>query len=158
MDVSLPRVLRVVVYKGNPADSLRYTGNGIVANVAYDIFTGSTPSTDFSSHEYEFMIWLAALGGAGPISSTGSPIATVQLSGVSWKLYSGPNGNMKVFSFVAESLQESFKGDLTDFTSYLIANQGVSGNQLLQGVGAGTEPFLGNNAVFTTSKYSVSIN
>lgn len=35
------------------------------------------------------MIWLAALGGAGPISSTGSAIATVSLGGYSWYLYYG---------------------------------------------------------------------
>lgn len=41
----------------------RYTGTSIVANVAYDLFTSSTAS---GSAEYEIMIWLAALGGAGP--------------------------------------------------------------------------------------------
>ena len=40
------------------------------------------------------MIWLTSLGGAGPISSTGSPITTVTISGVSWKLYKGMNGAM----------------------------------------------------------------
>jgi len=68
-----------------------YSGNGMVANVAYDLFTSSTAT---GSAQYEVMIWLAALGGAGPISSTGGPIATVNLAGKSWKLYKGPNGQM----------------------------------------------------------------
>ena len=63
----------------------------MVANVAYDLFTSSTAS---GSAEYEIMIWLAALGGAGPISSTGKEVATVTLAGKSFKLYSGMNGNM----------------------------------------------------------------
>lgn len=44
-----------------------YSGSGITADVSYDLFTSSTAS---GSNEYEIMIWLAALGGAGPISST----------------------------------------------------------------------------------------
>lgn len=39
-----------------------YTGSDIVADVAYDIFTSSTAG---GSNEYEIMIWLAAIGGAG---------------------------------------------------------------------------------------------
>lgn len=44
-----------------------YTGTDVVADVAYDLFTSSTASGD---EEFEVMIWLAAIGGAGPISST----------------------------------------------------------------------------------------
>ena len=131
-----------------------YTGTSIVANVAYDLFTSSTAS---GSAEYEIMIWLAALGGAGPISSTGSPVATPSLAGSSWKLYSGMNGNMKVFSFVASSSVASFSGDLMQFVKYLESSQGLSGSQVLQSVGAGTEAFTGSNAVLTVSAYSLSV-
>lgn len=102
------------------------------------------------------MIWLSALGGAGPISATGSPIATVTLAGTSWKLYNGRNGQMNVFSFVASSDVKSFKGDLVEFIKYLTSNQGMPGSQILQSVGAGTEPFSGSNAKFTTSAYSLT--
>ena len=104
------------------------------------------------------MIWLAALGGAGPISSTGSPIATPTIGGHSFKLYSGPNGSMTVYSFVATSEITSFSGDLVDFFDYLESNEGVSAtSNYLQSVGAGTEPFTGSNAVFTTSAYSITV-
>ena len=46
--------------------SWSYTGSDIVADVSYDMFTSSTAG---GSNEYEIMIWLAAIGGAGPISS-----------------------------------------------------------------------------------------
>ncbi|KAJ4373277.1 hypothetical protein N0V83_003571 [Neocucurbitaria cava] len=130
-----------------------YSGSSIVANVAYDLFTSSSAT---GSAEYEVMIWLAALGGAGPISSTGSPIATVTLAGTSWKLYNGKNGNMNVFSFVAASEVKSFKGDLVEFLSYLTSKQGVPTSQILQSAGAGTEPFSGTNAKLTTSAYSLT--
>jgi xyloglucan-specific endo-beta-1,4-glucanase len=127
----------------------------MVADVAYDLFTSSTAT---GSSEYEIMVWLAALGGAGPISSSGSPVATPTIAGVSWKLYDGYNGNMHVFSFVASSQVTSFSGNLKDFLTYLSSNYGLSTSQYLTSLGAGTEPFVGSNAVLTTTAYSVAIN
>jgi xyloglucan-specific endo-beta-1,4-glucanase len=133
--------------------SWSYTGSNIIANVAYDLFTSSSAT---GSAEYEIMIWLSALGGAGPISATGSPITTVTLAGSSWKLYNGKNGQMNVFSFVATNEVKNFKGDLMEFANHLTSKQGMPKSQVLQSVGAGTEPFSGNNAVLTTSAYSMS--
>jgi xyloglucan-specific endo-beta-1,4-glucanase len=123
--------------------------------VAYDIFTSSTAT---GTIEYEVMIWLAALGGAGPISSTGSTIATPTIAGSSWKLYYGLNGSMKVFSFVASSQITSFSADLKLFLTYLVGNQGFSTSQYVKSIGAGTEPFTGSNAVLSVSAYSAVIN
>jgi xyloglucan-specific endo-beta-1,4-glucanase len=133
--------------------SWNYNGNSLVANVAYDLFTGASAT---GSAQYEVMIWLAALGGAGPISTTGAPIATVTVAGTSWKLYKGPNGQMTVFSFVASSQVKNFNGDLNQFLVYLRNSQGLPGSQILQSVGAGTEPFSGSNAVLTTTAYTMS--
>lgn len=47
--------------------SWSYDGSDVVADVAYDMFTSSTSG---GSEEFEIMVWLAALGGAGPISAT----------------------------------------------------------------------------------------
>ncbi|TDZ27898.1 Endoglucanase cel12C [Colletotrichum sidae] len=132
-----------------------YSGSGLVANVAYDLFTSSTAS---GSPQYEIMIWLGSLGGAGPISATGSPIATPTVAGRTWNLYKGINGQMTVFSFVAPSNVQNFSGDLKAFATYLINSQGLPSSQILQSIGAGTEPFVGSNAVFTTSAYSAVQN
>lgn len=102
-----------------------------------------TAASSGGSTEYEIMVWLAALGGAGPISSTGSAVATPTIGGVKWNLFSGPNGATTVYSFVAQSEQESFSGDLMNFFSYLESNKGFSKSQYLTSVGAGTEPFTG---------------
>lgn len=140
--------------------SWAYSGSNIIANVAYDLFTSSSTT---SSAQYEIMIWLAALGGAGPISSTyGSdgnavPVATITIDGVSWKLYKGLNGSMTVFSFVASSQVGSFNGDLKNFVNYLALNQGLPASQYLQSIGAGTEAFEGSGAKFTVSSYSVVV-
>ncbi|KAI1354365.1 family 12 glycosyl hydrolase [Xylaria sp. FL0043] len=135
--------------------SYSYTGSGIVADVAYDSFTSSSAS---GSSEYEVMVWLAALGGAGPISSTGSPIATPTIDGVKWNLFDGYNGAMHVFSFVAQSQVTKFSGDLMDFFDYLTTNNGMSKSQYVTSIGAGTEPFVGSNAVLTTTGYSITVN
>ncbi|OHE92471.1 glycosyl hydrolase family 12 [Colletotrichum orchidophilum] len=132
-----------------------YSGTGIVANVAYDLFTSSTAT---GSAQYEIMIWLGALGGAGPISATGSTIATPTVAGRTWNLYKGVNGQMTVFSFVAPSDVQSFSGDLKAFTTYLVNSQGLPSSQILQSIGAGTEPFVGSDAKFTTTAYTASLS
>ncbi|KAL4785364.1 concanavalin A-like lectin/glucanase domain-containing protein [Aspergillus varians] len=131
------------------------TGSDMVADVAYDIFTSSSAEGD---SEYEIMIWLAALGGAGPISSTGSSIASVKLGGVSWNLWYGLNGNMKVYSFVASSTTQSFSADIIDFVNYLVDSEGLPSSQYLTHVQAGTEPFVGSDASFAVSAFSVEVS
>lgn len=104
------------------------------------------------------MIWLAALGGSFPISSTGTtPIASPTIGGVSWNLYSGPNGATTVYSFVAATEQTDFSGDINDFLAYLQENQGLSSSQYLLSIQAGTEPFTGKDAELKTTAYSVSV-
>ncbi|KZL85887.1 glycosyl hydrolase family 12 [Colletotrichum incanum] len=132
-----------------------YSGSGLVANVAYDLFTSSTAS---GSPQYEIMIWLGSLGGAGPISATGSTIATPTVAGRTWNLYKGVNGQMTVFSFVAPSNVQNFSGDLKAFITYLVNSQGLPSSQILQSIGAGTEPFVGSNAKFTTTAYTASLS
>lgn len=132
-----------------------YSGSGIVADVSYDLFTSSTST---GSNEYEIMVWLAALGGAGPISATGSAVATPTIGGVQWKLFSGKNGATTVYSFVAVTQQTSFSGDLRSFFTYLISNEGMPSSQYLLSAGAGTEPFVGSGAVMTVSAFSLSLS
>ncbi|KAH6670981.1 endoglucanase-1 [Plectosphaerella plurivora] len=132
-----------------------YSGSNLVANVAYDLFTNSNCGT---TPEYEIMVWLGALGGAGPISASGSPIATVTIGGISWRLYQGAHSQMTVYSFVATSQQTNYNGNLNDFLRYLTTSQGFPGSQCLYSIGAGTEPFTGSNGRFVTSGYSVSLS
>lgn len=110
----------------------RYSGSSLIANVAYDIFTYSSSAAN-GSPTYEVMIWLAALGGAGPISATGQPIATPSVAGKSWRLYYGLNGSMKVYSFVATSNVSNFSGDLKEFFNYLARSQGFPTSQWMKG-------------------------
>jgi len=133
-----------------------FTGTNIVADVSYDTFLAPSAS---GTVDYEVMIWLAAIGGAGPISSTGStPAATVTIGSATWNLFKGPNGSTTVFSFVAETEQTNFTGDLMLFYTYLINNQGVPKTHFLTSIGSGTEPFSATNAVLTNKAFSVVVN
>ncbi|KAG5939103.1 hypothetical protein E4U59_003317 [Claviceps monticola] len=136
--------------------SWTYTGQNIVADVAYDLWLAPSAGAD---NTYEIMIWLAALGGAGPISQTGStPIANPQIAGTTWKLFKGPNGNTTVFSFVAPSNIENFDGDLNLFFKYLVESQGVANTNVITALQAGTEPFVGSNAVFNSPVCSIQVS
>lgn len=119
--------------------------------MAFDTFLSSSCSS--TTDEYEIMIWLAALGGAGPISSTGSAIATVTLSGYTWSLYYGLNGSVKVYSFVASSEITSFDANLMTFFDYLVTYEGVSSSSCLIDIQAGTEPFTGTSATLSSDYY-----
>ncbi|KAF4877815.1 putative xyloglucan-specific endo-beta-1,4-glucanase A [Colletotrichum siamense] len=132
-----------------------YTGSNLVADVAYDLWLA--PSVG-ANNKYEIMIWLGSYGGAGPISSTGSKIASPKIAGTTWSLFSGPNGDTTVFSFVAPSNIGSFNGDLKGFFDYLVSSQGVANTNVVTSLQAGTEPFSGTNAVFKTSAISISVS
>ncbi|KUI56554.1 Xyloglucan-specific endo-beta-1,4-glucanase A [Cytospora mali] len=132
-----------------------YSGSDIVADVSYDLWLAPTSG---GTNAYEIMVWLAALGGAGPISSTGSAVATATIGDHSFKLYSGPNGDTTVYSFVATETIESFSGDMMDFFNYLVDNEGVSDSYYITSLQAGTEPFTGSDAVFSTSAYSLTVS
>ncbi|KAK4504735.1 hypothetical protein PRZ48_002697 [Zasmidium cellare] len=138
-----------------------YQGSNIIADVAYDLFTSSSPT---GNEEFELMVWLAAIGGAGPISSTydaqgnPTPIGSATIAGTTWDVYKGPNGQMTVYSFVAPSQVTDFSGDLRQFYAWLVENDGFEESQYLISAGAGTEAFEGNECTFTTSAYSISIS
>ncbi|KAI7308120.1 hypothetical protein KC315_g13508 [Hortaea werneckii] len=137
----------------------KYTGDSLTADVAYDMFTSSSAD---GSEEFEVMVWLANLN-AGPISSSYSAsgdaetIATPNVAGYDWSLYKGSNGAQTVYSFLPSDNINSFSGDVYEFFTYLINNQGFDESQYLVSAGAGTEAFVGQNAEFTVSAYSLDI-
>jgi xyloglucan-specific endo-beta-1,4-glucanase len=64
-------------------------------------------------------------GGIWPIteSPTGDPVETVTIAGYSWDLYTGWNGDMRVYSFLpADGPVNSFSADVMDFFGFLSDN------------------------------------
>ena len=136
-----------------------YSGSNIRANVAYDLFTSAVSTTPTYTGDYELMIWMAQLGGVYPISATGSPIATVNLAGQSWKLYYGLNGNMKVYSFVyANGVLNSFNGDVKVFWNYLVSSWGYpASSQYLTSKLYRSDIYLSTNASLKLFKREPSL-
>ncbi|CAI6290008.1 unnamed protein product [Periconia digitata] len=135
-----------------------YQPRDLRANVAYDVFTAADPNHATSSGDYELMIWLARIGGVYPI---GNKVTTVNIAGYNWDLYVGPNGSMKVFSFLPSdgSWKFSFNADVKQFFTWLAQNQGYPINdQHLIVFQQGTEPFTGGPAKYTVSNYNANIN
>ncbi|GMF28454.1 unnamed protein product [Phytophthora lilii] len=132
----------------------KYDGK-IITNVAYDLFTSATPGGNV---EYELMVWLAALGGAWPLTTTGKPVKSVSVGNVDFNLYQGKNGNTTVFSYVAVNTTTSFSADFKQFFDQLPEDSAIAPTQYLTHVQAGTEPFQGQNATLTVSKYSAAVN
>ncbi|KAF4447825.1 xyloglucan-specific endo-beta-1,4-glucanase A [Fusarium austroafricanum] len=133
------------------------SGTNVVADVAYDLWLAPWVG---ANNQYEIMIWLGSIGGAGPISETGStPIASPTILGRQWNLFKGPNGAVTVFSFIATGGNiQSFDGDLKQFFNYLTSSQGVNQDMTITSLQAGTEPFTGSNAVFNTWSFTMSVN
>ncbi|KAH7123345.1 endoglucanase-1 [Dactylonectria estremocensis] len=101
-------------------------------------------------------------GGIWPIteSTTGTPIAQVQLAGHTWDLYFGYNGEMKVYSFLAASGPiNNFSADIKVFFDYLGSEYAFPlSKQYLLIDQFGTEAFTGQDATFYVSRFQAEVN
>ena len=107
------------------------------------------------------MVWIGYFGSDYPLSDNGyppTPIATPTIGNTAFNLIYGHNGNVAVYSFVAQNyLTTNYNGDLLAFYKYLEANYAVSSSLYLQSIQAGTEVFHGTNMKLTTSAYSIAV-
>lgn len=139
-----------------------YNSTNIRANVAYDIFTHPDPQHVNYNGEYELMIWLNRYGGIWPIteSTTGSPVAQVQVAGYTWDLFTGYNGAMRVYSFVVPEGKPiySFGADVKEFFNYLVQNYSFPATQQYVLIYQfGTEAFTGGPVKFTVPKFQADV-
>ncbi|GAB1523749.1 hypothetical protein RhiTH_006899 [Rhizoctonia solani] len=127
----------------------------LVANVSYDLWLSNVPNgTGHSTTStYEIMIWLSNRR-AGP---AGSQVATTTIGGQSWKVFKGRVETWDVYSFVASNELTNYNADLKPFFTYLSSSHGVSLNQYLVALQAGTEPFQ-KTGTLTTTAYTAAIN
>ncbi|BCS30779.1 glycoside hydrolase family 12 protein [Aspergillus puulaauensis] len=133
-----------------------YDNTDIRANVAYDLFTAADINHVTYSGDYELMIWLGRFGGVQPI---GSQIGSATVSGATWELWNGMNGEMEVFSFVAASPLTSWSADIKEFWTYLSDQQGYpAASQYLINFQFGTEPFTGGETTLTVAQWTGSVS
>ncbi|CAE6465988.1 unnamed protein product [Rhizoctonia solani] len=127
----------------------------LIADVSYDLWLSNVPNSGTGSKDttFEVMIWLSNRR-AGP---AGSKVATANINGLNWGLFKGRVGTWDVYSFVAPSELSNYNADLKPFLTYLINSRGISSNQYLVALQAGTEPFEGSGTL-TTTAYTAAIN
>ncbi|KAF2758000.1 concanavalin A-like lectin/glucanase [Pseudovirgaria hyperparasitica] len=137
-----------------------YDNEDIVADVAYDLFSNSDPKGGTTNGEFEVMIWLAAYGGARPISESGSPVASPKIEGYTWDLYDGYNGDMHVYSFVVKDGPiRKFGADVKKFYTWLAQNKAFPiASQYLMTFQAGTEPFKGYRTTFSVGEFNAILS
>ncbi|CCG81104.1 Probable xyloglucan-specific endo-beta-1,4-glucanase A [Taphrina deformans PYCC 5710] len=135
-----------------------YTGHNMSSNVAFDMFIRPPGSGD----QVEIMAWIKEYGVVSPISSSGGPIASIQLPSGIWALYKGHNdySHMDVYSFVISTASIGgpirYDGDLLEFLHHLIRRGAINDNWQLIKIGAGTETTVGRDCFFFTSHYSLT--
>ncbi|KDN38892.1 hypothetical protein RSAG8_09173, partial [Rhizoctonia solani AG-8 WAC10335] len=127
----------------------------LIADVSYDLWLSNVPNSGTGSKDttFEVMIWLSNRR-AGP---AGSKVATANINGLNWGLFKGRVGTWDVYSFVAPSELSNYNADLKPFLTHLINSRGISSNQYLVALQAGTEPFEGSGTL-TTTAYTAAIN
>ncbi|EJD07169.1 uncharacterized protein FOMMEDRAFT_138810 [Fomitiporia mediterranea MF3/22] len=122
-----------------------------VADVAYDLFTSTSPTGDNIN---EIMVWLANIN-AGPISAVFNAqgqavpaVTNISLEGHTWNLFIGSNGANNVFSFLPTSGEiMSFSADINSFLKFLIANENLPSSQFLKTAQGGTEATSGTGTL-----------
>jgi xyloglucan-specific endo-beta-1,4-glucanase len=138
-----------------------YNNTEIRANVAYDIFTH--PDKDHVNYngEFELMVWLNRYGGIWPITEdpNGEPVETVTVAGYDWELFTGWNGDMRVYSFLPpEGPVNSFSADLLEFFDFLTANYDFpETNQYMLIYNFGTEAFTGGPTLFDVPHFEADV-
>jgi hypothetical protein len=69
------------------------------------------------------------LGRYGGVQPIGSRIGSANVEGRTWELWTGMNGSMRVYSFVASNPVTNFNSDVKQFWNYLANTQGYPANR-----------------------------
>ena len=119
-------------------------------DVAYDLWTNSTPTTSGQPNDSEIMIWLNSRGGVAPF---GSQTATASIGGYNWNVYTGRQSSWNIVSYVLQGgatsitnldvkamIDDSVNRGVTSASAYLIDAE--AGFEIWQGgQGLGTNSF-----------------
>lgn len=134
--------------------NITQNGQNTTFNIAYDLWLHTIPNPTLETPSGEVMLWLYKQGDVHPV---GSPVAMVNMDGTTWTLWEGSGNNWQVHTFVRSTNTTGTQSlNLSDFLNYLVAHRGLSSAKYLTGVEAGSEVWLGN-AELDTSSYSTDI-
>jgi Glycosyl hydrolase family 12 len=120
---------------------------------SYDIWFNPAQSTSNNSSGLEMMIWLNHFGGVQP---AGSPGPTVNIDGISFRVWYGGSGNGGTVSFVANSPTSSVTNmDLGPLAAYAVSRGYMQNSWFLIDVEAGFEPWTSGQGL-TADAFNVT--
>ncbi len=118
-------------------------------DVAYDLWTNSTPTTIGQPDGSEIMIWLNSRGGVQPF---GSRTGTSTAAGHSWDVWTGQQTSWKIISYVLQGGGTSFSGlDVKALLDDAVARGSVNPAHYLLDAEAGFEIWQGGQGLATNS-------
>ncbi len=124
-------------------------------DVAYDIWTNSTPTTTGQPDGSEIMIWLNSRGGVQPF---GSKTGTSTAAGHSWDVWTGQQSSWKIISYVLQGGGTSFSNlDVKALLADAASRGSVNPSDYLIDAEAGFEIWQGGQGLATNS-FSFSAN
>ena len=118
-------------------------------DVAYDLWTNSTPTTIGQPDGSEIMIWLNSRGGVQPF---GSRTATSTAAGHTWDVWTGQQSSWKIVSYVLQGGGTAFSGlDVKALLADAVARGSVDPAHYLIDAEAGFEIWQGGQGLATNS-------
>lgn len=132
--------------------SFSYVDNAVY-DAAYDIWLDPTPRKD-GVNKTEIMVWYHQ---TSPVQPIGSRVATTNIGGRSFDVWTGSNGSNDVISFVATSAMSSWSFDVKAFADETVRRGMAQSNWYLTSVQAGFEPWQNGVGLAVTS-FSSSVN
>jgi hypothetical protein len=133
---------------------LSQNGPNSTFNIAYDLWLHTIADPAMDNPSDEVMLWLYKQGNIQPV---GSPGVSVTIDGTGWTLWTGLRSGWQVHTFVRNTNATGAQSfNLSDFLNYLVSHQGLSPAKYLTGIEAGSEVWLGN-AELDTSSYSTDV-
>jgi cellulose 1,4-beta-cellobiosidase len=118
-------------------------------DVAYDLWTNSTPTTGGQPNGSEIMIWLNSRGGVSPF---GSRVATATIGGLSWDVWTGRQSSWNIVSYVLRGGGTAFNNlDVKALIDDSVARGTTNANHYLLDAEAGFEIWRGGQGLATTN-------
>jgi cellulose 1,4-beta-cellobiosidase len=118
-------------------------------DVAYDLWTHSTPTTGGQPNGSEIMIWMNSRGGVSPF---GSRVATATIAGLSWDVWTGRQAGWNIVSYVLRGGATSFNNlDVKALIDDSVARGTTNRNHFLLDAEAGFEIWRGGQGLATTN-------
>jgi len=118
-------------------------------DVAYDLWTNSAPTTGGQPNGSEIMIWLNSRGGVSPF---GSKVASLNIGGLNWDVWTGRQTSWNIVSYVLQGGGTAFNNlNVKALIDDSVARGVTNASHYLLDAEAGFEIWKGGQGLATNS-------